>query len=312
MRIAIFGTGGVGGYFGARLALAGEEVTFLARGAHLRAMQQDGLVVETPAGELHVEPARATDDPAAVGEVDVVLVAVKTWQVPAVAAALAPMLGPETFVVPLQNGVEAAAELAAVIGAERVLGGLCGTVSRVLAPGRIASLGEVNLVRFAELDGRASERALRLRQAFERARVQVEVPADIRVALWEKFLFVVPFGGLGAITRAPIGVTRGLAETRALLTQGMGEIFAVGRAHGVALRDDSVEAALGWADRLAAGATASLQRDVAEGRPSELEAWNGAVVRLGREKGVATPFHTFVYHALLPLERRARGELAFP
>lgn len=311
MRIAVYGTGGVGGYFGGKLAAAGEEVSFLARGEHLRAIREHGLVLATPQGEIHVAGARATDDPAEVGPVDAVLVAVKTWQVPGVATAMAPLLGPETCVVPLQNGVDAAGELAAFLGTERVLGGLCATVSRVEAPGRIVSLGDVHLVRLGEPDGRASARLERLREAFERAGVKVDVPADIRVALWEKFQFVVPFGGLGAVSRAPAGALRSQPETRALLAQGMAEIQAVGRAQGVALRDDSAERALALIDRLAPGSTASLQRDIAAGRPSELAAWNGAVVRLGEEAGVATPFHRFVYHSLLPLERRARGELSF-
>jgi 2-dehydropantoate 2-reductase len=310
MRIAIFGTGGAGGYFGAHLARAGEEVVFIARGEHLQAIRQQGLLVETPVGEIIVR-SEATDNPEQVGAVDVVLVGVKTWQVTDAARAMRPMIAPQTFVVPLQNGVEAAAELAAVLGAQHVLGGLCGTISRVISPGHILSIGETNFVKFGELDNRPSKRAWRLRQAFERAGVKAEVPSDIQAATWEKFIFVAPYGGIGAVTRAPAGVIRSLPETRRMLERGMQEILAVARARQVSLAEGIVEKSMGLIDSLAPNATTSLQRDIAADKPSELEAWNGAVVRLGREADVPTPLHEFIYHSLLPSELRARGEGQF-
>lgn len=307
MRIAIFGTGGAGGYFGAHLAHAGEEVVFVARGEHLKAIREQGLRVETTAGEIIVH-SEATDDPTQVGAVDVVLVGVKTWQVTDAARAMRPMVAPQTFVVPLQNGVQAAAELAAVLGAKYVLGGLCGTISRVINPGHILSIGETNFIKFGELDNRPSERAQRLRQAFERAGVKAEVPPDIQVAVWEKFIFVAPYGGIGAVTRAPAGVIRSIPETRRMLEKGMQEILEVCRARQVSLADGIVEKSMGLIDSLAPSSTTSLQRDISAGKPSELEAWNGAVVRLGREADVPTPLHEFIYHSLLPSELRARGE----
>ena len=307
MRIAIFGTGGAGGYFGAHLAQAGEEVIFVARGEHLKAIREQGLRVETTAGEIIVR-SEATDDPAQVGAVDVVLVGVKTWQVRAAAHALRPMLTPQTFVVPLQNGVEAAAELATVLGAKHVLSGLCGTISRVVSPGHILSIGETNFIKFGELDNRPSERAQYLQQAFERAGVKAEIPPDIQAAVWEKFIFVAPYGGIGAVTRATAGVIRSLPETRRMLERGMREILEVARARQVSLAEGIVERSMGLIDALAESATTSLQRDISAGKPSELEAWNGAVVRLGREAAVPTPLHEFIYHSLLPSELRARGE----
>ena len=311
MRIAIFGTGGAGGYFGAHLARAGEEVVFIARGEHLRAIRERGLRIETTGGEFIVR-SEATDDPREVGPVDVVLVGVKTWQVADAAQGLRPMLAPQTFVVPLQNGVEAAAQLAAELGAQHVLNGLCGTISRVKGPGHILSLGETNFIRFGEFDDRPSERAHRLQQAFERAGVKAEVPPDIQAAVWEKFIFVAPYGGIGAVSRAPAGVIRTLSETRKLLEQGMREILMVARARDISLTDAIIEKTMGLMDALAPTATTSLQRDITSGRPSELEAWNGAVVRLGREVGIETPLHEFIYHSLLPSELRARGRIQFP
>jgi len=312
MRIAIFGAGGAGGYFGAQLARAGEDVIFIARGEHLQAICTHGLRVETPKGEIVIQPAQASNDPAQVGVVDAVIVGVKAWQVTETARALEPMIGPNTFVVPLQNGVEASSQLATVLGAGHVLGGLCGTLSWIVSPGRIRSIGQVHFIKFGELDKRPSERAEQLRQAFERAGVKVEIPLDIHVALWEKFLFVVSFGGVGAVTRAPIGVIRTLPETRRLLEQCMREIFAVARTRQIALSDGIVEKSMMFLDSLAPSGTTSLQRDITDGKPSELDAWNGAVVRLGREVGVATPLHEFIYHSLLPLELRACGKVQFP
>jgi 2-dehydropantoate 2-reductase len=307
MRIAIFGTGGAGGYFGAHLAHAGEDVVFIARGEHLKAIREQGLRVQTTAGEI-IARSEATDDPRQVGAVDVVLVGVKTWQVTDAARMMRPMMTPQTFVVPLQNGVDAAAELAAVLGAEHVLGGLCGTISRVLSPGQILSIGETNFIKFGELDNRRSERAEHLRQTFVRAGVKAEVPPDIQAAVWEKFIFVAPYGGIGAVTRAPAGVIRSLPETRRMLERGMREILEVSRAHQVSLTEGIVEKSMGLIDSLAPSATTSLQRDISAGKPSELEAWNGAVVRLGREARVPTPLHEFIYHSLLPSELQARSE----
>lgn len=310
MRIAIFGTGGAGGYFGAQLARAGEDVVFIARGEHLQAIREHGLRIETSAGEITVR-AEATDDPEDVGLVNVVLVGVKTWQVPDAARAMRSMLAPETFVVPLQNGVEAASQLSAVIGAKHVLGGLCGTISRVVGPGKILSIGETNFIKFGELNNKPSERAGRLHQAFARAGVKAEIPPDIQAATWEKFIFVAPYGGIGAVTRAPAGVIRSLPETRRMLEEGMREILSVARARHISLADGAVEKSMGLMDSLAPDATTSLQRDISGGKPSELEAWNGAVVRLGREVEVPTPLHEFIYHSLLPSELRARGDRTY-
>lgn len=312
MRIAVFGTGSVGGYFGGRLAQAEEEVVFIARGEHLRALCTHGLRVDSVKGDFVVRPVQATDDPAQVGVVDAILVGVKAWQVPEAAEAMRPLVGPATCVVPLQNGVEAPAQLAAVLGDQHVLGGLCGIFSFIAGPGHIRHTGAEPFVKFGEMDNRPSERVERLHQAFMRAGVTVEIPPDIQVALWMKFLFIAPCSGVGAVTRAPAGVWRSLPGTRRMVEQGLHEIMAVARARDIALPEDAVRMTMAIIDSMPPEATFSMQRDVMEGRLSELDAQIGAVVRLGQEADVATPLHTFIYHSLLPMELRARGQVQFP
>ena len=313
MRIAVFGTGAVGGYFGGRLAQAGEDVVFVARGERLQALRGQGLRVDSlvSKSDFVVRPVRATDDPAQVGTVDAVLVGVKAWQVTDAAQAMHPLVGPETFLLPLQNGVEAPNQLAAVLGSEHVLGGLCRIVSFVVEPGHIRHAGLEPYVALGELDNRSSERTERLREVFVRAGVRAEIPPDIQIAMWEKFLFIASFSGIGAVTRAPAGVLRSLPETRQMLEQAMREVLAVARAREIALPEETVSRNIALVDSLPPGGTASMQRDVMDGRPSELESQNGAVMRLGQEVGVATPLHAFIYHSLLPLELRARGRVQF-
>jgi 2-dehydropantoate 2-reductase len=311
VRIAIFGAGGVGAYFGARLAEVGNEVSIVARGAALDAIRTHGLRVDSVFGDMLVRPKVASESAKDIGPVDAVLLGVKTWQVADVAPALKPLLGRDTFIVPLQNGVETPDQLAAALGPEHVVGGLCGGFCFIVAPGHVKHIGGITFIKFGELDGRTSERVDRLRAEFATAKVDVEVPDDIRVALWEKFMLVVPFGGVGSVSRAPIGVMLKTRETRGLIESGIREIAAVARAQGVKLAGDAVERTLALLDRTTPTGTSSLQRDIGAGKRSELDAWTGAVVRLGAKLGVPTPTHSLLYAALLPLERRARGELDF-
>jgi len=312
MRIAVFGAGGVGGYFGGRLAQAGEDVVFIARGDHLKAMLKQGLQVDSVKGDFLVKPVQATDDPAQAGIVDAVLVCVKAWQVPQAAKAMRPMVGPQTFVVTLQNGVEAPSQLATVLGQEHVLGGLCGLITFVVEPGHIRHAGYDPFIRFGELDNRPTERVERLRQAFDRASgLTVEVPADIQVALWQKFVFVTAWSSMGAVTRAPIGVFRSQPGTRQMLEQTISEIYNLARARNIALSKDILSKTMALLDSIPPDGTASMQRDIMSGKPSELEAQTGAVVHMGQQVGVETPVNAFIYHSLLPMEMRARGQLQF-
>jgi 2-dehydropantoate 2-reductase len=260
-----------------------------------------------------IHPAEATDHPSEIGPVDAVIVSTKTWDLPTAAEEMRPLLGSETTVVPVLNGVEAPTILADVLGPEHVLGGLCGMVSFIAGPGHIRHAGAEPWIAFGELDGRVTDRVRRLEEAFRRCRgLKVDVPADITVALWEKFLFITATGGVGAVTRSPFGVFRALPETRRMLEAAMREVVAVARARGIQVSEDAVTRAMGLMDGLEPQGTSSMQRDIMAGRRSELDAWNGAVARLGREAGVETPVHDFIYATLLPQELRARGELEFP
>jgi 2-dehydropantoate 2-reductase len=311
MRIAIFGTGAVGGYFGGRLALSGHELVFIARGEHLRAMQSQGLRVDSPGGDFNINPVQATDDPSRVGVVDVVLVGVKAWQIPEAALAMRPLIGEGTCVVPLQNGVDAPAQLAAALGKQVVLGGLCRIASQLVSPGYIRHSGIDPYIIFGELDNRPSERVLGLKAVFERAGVRVDVPKDIQAAMWEKFIFIASISGIGALTGAPVDVFRALPETRQMLKQVLREIVAVAQGHKIHLDDALAGRVLAMIDALPVGTVPSMQRDILEGRPSELGSQTGAVVRLGLEAGVPTPMNHMIYSSLLPRELRARGELEF-
>lgn len=312
MRIAIFGTGGVGGYFGGRLAEAGFDTVFIARGKHLEAIQKDGLKVKSINGDFTINPVQVTDNPANIGIVDIILVTVKAWQVSDAAQAMRPMIGPETFVISLENGVEAPIQLSNIIGKKHVLGGLCHIISYIAEPGHIHHAGIYPSIQFGELNNEQSERVKTLLHIFKQTKgVKAIVPSDIQIALWNKFLFIASLSGVGAITRVPIGVFRSLHETRAMLKQAMQEILDVAHAYNIALPKDSVDKTLSFIDGLPQEGTASMQRDIMSGKPSELESQNGAVVRLGKKAAVATPINSFIYSGLLPLELYARGKIKF-
>ncbi len=312
MRIAIFGVGGAGGYVGARLAQAGEEIGWIARGAQLDALRSRGLRVESVHGDFTLGPLRATADPAEVGRVDAVILGVKVWQIRDAARAMGPLIGPDTCVLPLQNGVEAADDLRSVLGPGPPLGGVAKILSFLVAPGHIRHVGGPSSIALAELDDRPSERVERLRATLRAAGIVVEVPTSIQPAIWEKFLFVASLGGVGSVSRAPIGIVRSVPQTRALLEEAMREIRDLAQARGVRLADDVVARSLALVDEQPAEGTTSLQRDLAAGRRSELEWWSGAVARLGAESRVPAPVHRFIYQSLLPSELRASGRLEYP
>ncbi len=307
MHIVIFGTGGVGGYFGARLAQAGETVTFIARGAHLDAMQQNGLHIKSIKGNITINPIQATDDPFSVGKADFIFCTVKAWQVPEAAKAMRPMVGDDTVIVPLLNGVEATTQLAKVVGSERVMGGLCWILSTIERPGVIHHSGLEPQIIFGELDNRRSQRIERLYQICDYAKIQVEIPHDIVASLWEKFIYIAAISGMAAITRSPVGIIRTIPQTRQMIEHAIDEIIAVGWEKRVNLAEDVFARTLAFIDSMPPSSTLSMQRDIMQGRPSELEAQNGAVVRFGKEVNVTTSINAFIYHSLLPMELMARG-----
>jgi 2-dehydropantoate 2-reductase len=286
-------------------------VLLVARGEGLKAVRSAGLAVDSPLGSFTARAAAASDDPAALGVADAVLVAVKAWQVEGVAPRLAPLLAGGGFAVPLQNGVEAAGRLALALGEERVAGGLTHVLAWTEAPGRIRHVGPIPRVTLGERGaraGRASPRLDALAAALRGAGVEVRIVDDVEVATWEKFLLIEPWGSVAAAARAPVGPLRTVPETRALLGAAMREVVALARARDVSLPAGVTESTLAWLDGLPPEATASMQRDIGAGRPSELGEQTGAVVRLARAAGVPAPVHDALMALLLPQERAARGE----
>lgn len=300
MRIVVFGTGGVGGYFGGRLAQAGEEVTFIARGEHLRAIRANGLKVDSTGGDFVIYPATATDDVGEIGETDLVMLGVKAWQVPEAARAIKALVGSTTTVLPLQNGVDAVPQLLDVFGAQNVVGGLCRIVSFVVEPGHIRHAGFAPSVIIGELDNSRTERIAGIEEVFKHAGLDTTIAPDIQVALWTKFLFIASFSGVGALANAPAGVVRSDARWRVQMLSAMEEINALAHARGINMPSDSVAKVMAAVDGLPDDATSSMQRDIAAGRPSELESQNGAVVRMARESGIEVPTHTLIYQTLNP------------
>jgi len=305
MKFAIVGAGGVGGYFGAKLAAAGYDVTFIARGEHLKAILSNGLTVKSIHGDFTVNPAKATSSIAEVGVVDVVFVCLKAWQVRDMAEQLRPMVGPDTVVIPLQNGVMATDELRQVLGHGCVVRGLCRIFSRIESSGVIHHFGIDPTVLFGENDNAQTQRVLRIKEAFDKAGVTAIIPKDIEAEAWKKFLFICS-SGLLAVCRSPYGAVRELPQTRQLLVDLFTEVYQVALAKGVHLHPGIVDSTMKLVDTFDYSTTSSLTRDVMEGKPSEIEYQNGTIVRLGEQLGVPTPVNRFVYSAILPLEKVAR------
>jgi 2-dehydropantoate 2-reductase len=300
MRVTVMGSGGTGGYFGGLLARAGEDVTFVARGAHLQALRKNGLTVRSRLVGDFTVPARATDDPAEPGPADLVLFCVKAYDTESAADRLRPAVGRDTVILPVQNGIDSAERISRVVGPGHVIGGLAGVSSVLQAPGIIEHRAGPDVIQLGELDGRPTARAERVADTLRRAGIKAHVRPDIRVALWEKFVLICGLSGLTALTRLPIGAVLACPETRAFYLQTMEETHAVGRAEGVPLPDDVAERTLGYFESSSPGVRGSLYYDLAAGRRLEIETLNGTVVRLGRERGVPTPANFAIYAALKP------------
>jgi 2-dehydropantoate 2-reductase len=300
MRVTVMGSGGTGGYFGGLLARAGEDVTFVARGAHLEAIRTKGLTVRSRLVGDFTVPARATDDPGEGGPADLVLFCVKAYDTESAVRRLGAAVGRETVILPVQNGIDSAERIGRVIGSAHVIGGLAGVSSGVAAPGIIEHRAGPDMIQLGELDGRPSPRTERIADVLLRAGIKAQVRLDIRVALWEKFVLICGLSGLTALTRLPIGAILACAETRALYQQTMEETHAVGQAQGVALPDGVVERTVKYFEAADPAVRGSLYYDLAAGRRLEIDTLNGTVVRLGRKRGVPTPANFAVYAALKP------------
>jgi 2-dehydropantoate 2-reductase len=300
MRIAVVGTGGIGGPYGASLAKAGADVTFVARGAHLAAIRENGLRVEGDRGQTHIRPAQATDDIASIGTVDFVLLCVKLWDVETAGEQLPPVIGPGTAVVPLQNGVDAAERLIPILGVEALMGGTAFVTGTIAASGLIRQTGTYQRMTFGELDGRPSERGQRLRDLCQAAGFEGLLSPDIRVPLWEKFILLVPLSGLHALTRLPLGMWRDDPDLLALYEAALCETVAVGHAEGVALPPDSIDKTLAMMRSMPPHHTTSMGNDLLRGNRLELPWFAGKVVELGRRHDIPTPVNSFIYTALKP------------
>ncbi len=308
MKILIMGTGGVGGYYGGLLAQQGNEVTFIARGAHLYAIRREGLKVKSIHGDFTISPANATDDPANVGPVDLILFTVKTYNTDEAAEAIRPAVGPRTVVMSLQNGIDAAERIGRAVGLEHVVGGATWLSSAVQEPGFIKQISQFRRIVFGELGGGSSERIQSIYEALKNSDITVEVSENIQKILWTKFVFIAAVSSIGSLTRLPMGDYRSVPETRTLLTYIMEEVTALAGAQGILLDPDVVQKSLDFIDNSAPHIKPSMQLDVESGHRTELESMIGVIGRKGRELGIPTPASDFVYASLLPIENQARSE----
>ncbi len=300
MRIAVIGAGGVGGAFGAALAKAGADVTFLARGAHLRAMRQNGLRIEGGRGETMIQPTQATDDPASIGAVDFVLFCVKLWDVEAAGAAITPLIGPTTAVIPLQNGIDAAERLIPILGAEAVMGGVAQISATIAEPGVIRQTGSFMRLVFGELMGGKSNRGETFLNLCQKAGFDATHSDQIMTELWMKFILLATNAALTAATRTPLGALRDDPEIAPLFGRAAAEVAAVGRARGIKLPDDAAEKVVGFTRNAPPMMMASMAHDLIRGNRIELPWLSGKVVALGKELGVPTPVHEVLYAVLKP------------
>ncbi|MBP6284385.1 MAG: 2-dehydropantoate 2-reductase [Paludibacteraceae bacterium] len=309
MKIAIIGTGGVGGYFGAKLLQAGNEVSFLARGEHLRVMQQHGLRVKSILGDFQTPPCKASDEIADLGVVDLIIIGVKAWQIQDLAPQLVHIMHKNTIILPLQNGVIAAEELAKNIDSTHIIGGLCRIVSMISAPGCIDHTGVVPTIVFGEFNKADDKRLLAVQTLFNEAGIKNILSKNIEAELWKKLLLIC-ISGLMAVTRSTYGEMNEIPATRQMMIGLLTEIATISNARGTTLNADIVERTVEFLDTMPYDTTYSLTRDVWEGKPSEIEYQNGIIAKLGKQFGIPTPVNEFIYNAILPMERKARMKKA--
>jgi 2-dehydropantoate 2-reductase len=300
MRIAVIGAGGVGGGFGAALAKAGADVTFIARGTHLAAMKNQGLKVEGGRGETHLVPTRATDDPASIGKVDIVLFCVKLWDVESAGQQIKPLIGPDTAVIPLQNGIDAAERLVPILGRDAVMGGVAQIMASIVGPGLILQVGSFMRMIFGELDGKRSQRGEDFLALCLKAGFDATLSEQILTELWMKFILLAANASIMSVARQPIGKLRDDPDLRTIFVAAYREVFDVGRARGVELPADAVERIREVSSTLPPAMKPSMALDLERGNRLELPWLGGKVVELGRQLGVPTPTHSMMYAMLKP------------
>jgi 2-dehydropantoate 2-reductase len=293
------GSGGLGGYFGARLVKGGADVTFIARGAHLAAMRESGLAIESTHDSFHLPSVKVTDHPATIGPVDLVLFGVKLWDTEAAARSLVPIIGPDTAVISFQNGVQKDDMLRPIVGDKAIMGGVGYVATTIARPGVIAQTGPMQRLIFGEYDGRRSKRAEAFLADCLAGGINAEISPDIRREIWQKYVFLVGLSGTTSAMRSPLGPIRSNPTTREFLLDLMKEVVAVGRAHGVALPEDFAEQRLTFADSLHPDMIASMYHDLQHGKPLELKWLSGGVVDLGAKVGVPTPLNRAVRDILI-------------
>ena len=307
MRIAVVGAGGVGGGFGSALAKAGADVTFIARGAHLAAMKRAGLQVKSPRGDTHLQPTQATDNPAAVGAVDFVLFCVKLWDVESAGQAIKPLLGADTAVIPLQNGIDAHERLLPILGKRAVMGGVAQISASITAPGEITQIGTFMHMIFGELDGRRSKRAEQFLALCQNAGFDATLSETILTELWMKFILLASNAGMMALARQPIGKLRDDPDMRPIFLAAYREVVAVGLAKGIALPADAIEKVSDFTAHFPPTMKASMALDLERGNRLEVPWLSGKVTELGRHYGIPTPTHAMLYAMLKPYAMGSAG-----
>ena len=308
MKIAIMGTGGVGGYYGGLLAQKGQNVIFVARGPHLQAIREKGLQVKSVLENFFVSPANATDDPTEVGPVDLILFTTKTYHTETAAQAIKPMIDQGTVVISLQNGIDAAERIGAHVGMEHLVGGATWLSAAIEAPGVIGQYSQFRRIVLGEFNGKVTTRLKTIYETLQVTGITVELSDNILKVLWTKFVFISSVSAIGSLTRVNFGEFRHVPEARGILTEAIGEVAAVAQARGVELDRDVVDKTLEFIDNSAASIKPSIQRDVEVGRPSELKSLIGIVARLGEQNGVPTKVMRLAYAMLKPGDLKARGK----
>ena len=309
MKILVYGAGGVGGYFGARLAESGNKVSFIARGEHMRAIKESGLQLESINGDITVHPEFVTSDIDEVDTPDLILLGVKSWQLPEVASELKKNISKDTIVLPLQNGADNYEKLTEILPKENVLAGLCFIVSYIEKPGKIKHASFEPRIVFGEADNSQSERISMISNLFSEARIDFLNPENIQLEIWKKFLFICTISGIGGLTRVSIDKIRNSAYLFDLMKQTSAEIRSVANAKDIPLNNEHIEKAFQIIENQPEGTTASTQRDIMEGKPSEIENFNGYIVREGERLGIKTPVNKMIYECLKPMEEQARKTL---